>query len=160
MDTLIALVAEVGRTLRGQRMMLACAESCTGGLVCATLTQLPGSSEWFDSGYITYSNEAKIHMLGVNKHSLETFGPVSEEVVRQMAEGAVRQSHVQAGLAVSGIAGPGGGTPENPVGTIWFAWHLANGKTRSKVERIGGSRIDVQKGAVIIALQGLIDILS
>ena len=141
-------------------MMLACAESCTGGLVCATLTRIPGSSEWFDSGYISYSNAAKVRMLGVNQDSLEKFGPVSEEVVCQMAQGVVRESHVQVGLAVSGFAGPGGGTPENPLGTVWFAWHLVNGETRSKVERIKGSRIEVQQRAVIIALHGLIDILS
>ncbi|MBU6459806.1 MAG: CinA family protein [Proteobacteria bacterium] len=160
MDSLIQLATDVGGILKQKEKLLACAESCTGGLISATVTRVPGSSEWFDSGYVCYSNLAKARLLGINRATIEYYGPVSREIACLMAQRVVSNNDVDVGLAVTGIAGPGGGTPELDVGTVWFAWHLENGKTRSKVEHISGSRIEVQQRAVILALEGLIDILS
>jgi len=120
-DTALAkLAARVGRGLRRAGLKVVTAESCTAGWIAKALTDVPGSSEWLDSGYVTYSNEAKVRALGVSPRTLDRFGAVSAEAVREMALGALRASGVDAAVAVSGIAGPDGGTPEKPVGTVWL----------------------------------------
>jgi nicotinamide-nucleotide amidase len=114
------LAARAGQKLRAAGRRLVTAESCTGGWIAKALTDVPGSSQWFECGYVTYSNAAKMRDLGVAAPTLDTFGAVSEQTVREMAEGALRVSGATVALAVSGIAGPEGGTPEKPVGTVWF----------------------------------------
>ncbi|HEY5993816.1 MAG TPA: CinA family protein [Gallionellaceae bacterium] len=154
MDT---LAAQVGEMLKAHGLMLATAESCTGGGVAQAVTEIPGSSEWFERGFVTYANSAKIEMLGVSEETLRLHGAVSEAVVREMAEGALRHSHAQIALSVSGIAGPGGGTPEKPVGTVFFAWSLRNGETHARVHRLTGNRAEIRAQSVRIALQGLLE---
>jgi nicotinamide-nucleotide amidase len=114
------LAARVGHKLRAAARRIVTAESCTGGWVSKALTDIPGSSQWFECGFVTYSNEAKMRDLGVSPVTLESFGAVSEQAVREMAEGALRVAHANVALAVSGIAGPDGGAPGKPVGTVWF----------------------------------------
>lgn len=116
------LVQQLAAKLTEKGWMLATAESCTGGMIAAACTDLAGSSQWFDRGFVTYSNEAKIEMLGVPAELIAQHGAVSEEVVRAMAEGAIRHSRAQVSIAVTGIAGPGGGSVEKPVGTVWVGW--------------------------------------
>ena len=118
---LVALAAEIGRYLQQQQQVLACAESCTGGLVASALTAIAGSSAWFSCGWVTYANAAKMQQLHVPEALLTEQGAVSEAVARAMAEGALRQADADVALAISGIAGPGGGSPEKPVGTAWLA---------------------------------------
>lgn len=138
--------------------MLATAESCTGGGVAQAVTEISGSSEWFERGFVTYANAAKVEMLGVSKETLHVHGAVSEATVREMAEGALRHSHAHLSLAVSGIAGPGGGTPEKPVGTVWFAWSQRGGPTHARLHRLTGSRAEIREQSVRIALQGLLEL--
>lgn len=159
-DDLYCLAEEVGRALKQRAMMLATAESCTGGWVGEAVTAVPGSSLWFDRGYITYTNEAKQEMLGVSAATLEQYGAVSERTVREMASGALKHSRAQAALAISGIAGPGGGSPEKPVGTVWFAWGFANGAVTSERRQFAGDRREVRRQAVAFGLQGLLERLK
>jgi nicotinamide-nucleotide amidase len=154
-DALLKLAAEVGAALKTRGWMLALAESCTGGGMAAAVTAVPGSSGWFECGYVTYSNPSKIEMLGVSPQTLELEGAVSEAVVREMARGAVNHSHAQVAAAISGIAGPDGGTPEKPVGTVCFAW--ASGKHLSSATIcFQGSREKVRQQAVEYALRGVL----
>jgi nicotinamide-nucleotide amidase len=126
---LYELAARVGHKLHAAGRRLATAESCTGGWVAKALTDVPGSSDWFECGYVTYSNAAKVRDLQVSPGTLAQFGAVSEQVVREMAEGALRVTGATVALAVSGIAGPGGATPEKPVGTVWFCAAARAGST-------------------------------
>lgn len=116
------LVRQLAAKLTEKGWMLATAESCTGGMIAAACTDLAGSSQWFERGFVTYSNEAKTEMLGVPAELIAKHGAVSEEVVRAMAEGAIRHSRAQVSIAVTGVAGPGGGSAEKPVGTVWVGW--------------------------------------
>ncbi|MGB6098832.1 MAG: CinA family protein [Comamonas thiooxydans] len=118
------LVRQLAARLTEKGWMLATAESCTGGMIAAACTDLAGSSQWFERGFVTYSNEAKTEMLGVPAELIAKHGAVSEEVVRAMAEGAIRHSRAQVSIAVTGVAGPGGGSAEKPVGTVWVGWGL------------------------------------
>ncbi len=154
------LAAQVGRSLHAHGFMLATAESCTGGGVGQAITDIAGSSEWFERGFITYSNESKREMLGVSQDALKLHGAVSEAVVREMVAGALQKSRAQVALAVSGIAGPSGGTPEKPVGTVWFAWGLRSGVTYTKLHHLGGSRAEIRVQSVRIALQGVLELLG
>lgn len=154
------LASQVGAALHAHGMMLATAESCTGGGVASAVTEIAGSSAWFDRGFVTYSNQAKVQMLGVVPETLAHFGAVSEATVREMVEGALRNSQAQVALAVSGIAGPGGGTPEKPVGTVWFAWGIKDGVKIARLHRLAGSRAEIRTQAVRIALQGVIELLG
>jgi len=140
--------------------MLATAESCTGGGVAQAITEVAGSSAWFERGFVTYSNLAKQQMLGVRESTLIQHGAVSEMAVREMAEGALQHSNAQVALAVSGIAGPGGGVAGKPVGTVWFAWGIKQGETRAQRFQLGGNRAEVRAQAVRIALQGVADLLN
>ncbi|MDP1709128.1 MAG: CinA family protein [Gammaproteobacteria bacterium] len=153
------LAAQVGRTLKRQGLMLATAESCTGGWVAQAITAVPGSSVWFERGFITYTNIAKHEMLDVPAAVLRAHGAVSEATVCRMAEGALRHSHAQISLAVSGIAGPGGATRSKPVGTVCLAWAGDGRVTRSCSMRFKGGREAVRRQAVFAALQGVLDFL-
>jgi nicotinamide-nucleotide amidase len=159
-DELYRLAESVGNALKQHGMMLATAESCTGGWVGEAVTAVPGSSLWFDRGFITYTNEAKQEMLGVAAATLEQHGAVSEQTVREMVSGALNNSRAKVALAISGIAGPGGGTPEKPVGTVWFAWGFANGAVASEWRQFSGDRREVRRQAVERGLQGLLERLK
>ena len=158
-DDLYALAQAVGRVALAQRVRIAVAESCTGGLVAGAITAVAGSSDWFDSGFVTYSNDAKVRQIGVPAATLERFGAVSEETALAMAQGALRASGAHWGLAVTGIAGPGGGTSDKPVGTVCFAWAGPAGAQASRT-LLAGDRAGIRRESVRIALQGLLGRLA
>ena len=143
--------------LRARGWRMATAESCTGGLIAAACTSLAGSSDWFERGFVTYSNEAKTAMLGVPAALIQAHGAVSEAVARAMVEGALQQAPVQLAVAVTGIAGPGGAVPGKPVGTVWLAWGTAGGAGEIHAERLQlpGDRAAVRGATVAAALQRL-----
>ena len=150
------IIQNIADALRQRGWLLATAESCTGGLIAAACTDLAGSSDWFERGFVTYSNAAKAELLGVPPESIAQHGAVSEPVARAMAEGALRRSHAQLSVAVTGVAGPGGGSADKPVGTVWFAW-CADGRTESQRMRFDGDRAAVRAQTVLHALQGLLN---
>ncbi len=154
------LSVRVGEALLARKSMLACAESCTGGWVSEVVTATAGSSQWFERGFVTYSNAAKQEMLGVKADTLRQDGAVSEAVVREMAAGALRRSHAQAALAISGVAGPAGGSPGKPVGTVCFAWVLQGGEPTAETLHFSGDRKAVRRQSVVYALQGLLRALD
>ena len=154
------LAAEVGALLKSHGLLLVTAESCTGGGVAQAITEVAGSSAWFECGFVTYSNLSKQQMLGVRETTLSQYGAVSEIVVREMVAGALQHSAAQVALAVTGIAGPDGGTADKPVGTVWFAWGIKNGETRAQRYQLGGNRAAVRAQSVRIALQGVVDLLN
>lgn len=139
--------------------MLATAESCTGGLIAAACTDLAGSSTWFERGFVTYANAAKTEMLGVDATLIDTFGAVSEPVARAMAVGALTHAHAQVAIAVTGVAGPSGGSLDKPVGTVWFGFALANTVT-TEVKHFAGDRSAVRQATVRHALVRVADLLS
>jgi nicotinamide-nucleotide amidase len=151
-----ALVADL--MLKNQ-WKLATAESCTGGLIAAACTDLAGSSAWFERGFVTYSNEAKTEMLGVDAALIAQHGAVSEEVVRAMALGALAHSHAQVAVAVTGVAGPSGGSTEKPVGTVWMAWALP-GQLVSEACHFEGNRATVRAASVQHAVHQLLALLA
>jgi len=157
---LYQLAEEVGAALKARGLMLATAESCTGGWVSEAVTMVPGSSEWFERGFVTYTYVSKREMLGVKEATLDKHGAVSEAVVREMVEGALARSHAQVAVAVSGVAGPTGGTPGKPVGTVCFAWGRKGGRLRSETQRYAGDREAVRKQSVEHALKGLLAVLG
>jgi nicotinamide-nucleotide amidase len=150
---------QLAAVLLQHQRKLATAESCSGGLIAAACTDLAGSSDWFERGFVTYSNEAKSAMLGVPAPLIASHGAVSEAVARAMAEGAVEQSLAQVALAVTGIAGPSGGSVDKPVGTVWFAWCLPTGTT-SEVQHFAGDRATVRAATVQHALARLLTLLK
>jgi nicotinamide-nucleotide amidase len=152
---LYALAEQLGRALLARGWMLAAAESCTGGWIAQAVTMVPGSSHWFDRGFVTYSNDAKQAMLGVRPETLSRYGAVSEQTVLEMAAGALDRSSARVAVAVSGVAGPDGGSTDKPVGTVWIAWALRNGGLRAQRCQFAGDRDDVRRQSVIRALQGL-----
>lgn len=158
-EELNQLARELRDKLNAHDWMLATAESCTGGWVGQLVTAVSGSSNWYERGFITYANEAKIEMLGVPPATLALYGAVSEETARAMAAGALTHSHAQAALAISGIAGPDGGTLEKPVGLVCYGWALADGTLMSSTCRLGGNRDEIRSRAVAAALRGLIDLI-
>jgi len=149
-----ALVLQLAELLQQQGRMMATAESCTGGLIAGACTDLSGSSNWLERGFVTYSNEAKTEMLGVDAALIAAQGAVSEPVARAMAEGAVAHSRALAAVAVTGVAGPTGGSPEKPVGTVWFGWSV-DGHVRTERRRFDGDRAAVRAATVHYALQTL-----
>ena len=153
-EQLAHAVQSLARTLLRRQWMLATAESCTGGMVAAACTDLAGSSAWLERGFVTYSNAAKTAMLGVDAQLIATGGAVSEAVARAMAQGALAHSRAQVALAITGVAGPGGGSVAKPVGTVWFAfagpWGLHSG-----LQHFEGDRAAVRQDAALHALQGL-----
>ena len=146
--------AALGQALRERGWTIACAESCTGGLVCRALTEIAGSSEWFERGFISYSNAAKADMLGVSTDTLKVRGAVSEETAREMAEGALARSRAQLSLAITGIAGPGGAAPGKPVGTVCFGWTALDSEARTETRHFTGDRSSVRAQAALYALLG------
>jgi len=155
-----ARVAGLAERLLARGEWLACAESCTGGWVAKVCTDLPGSSGWFERGFVTYTNQAKQDMLGVSGATLEARGAVSEATVREMAEGVLTHSAAHWALAISGIAGPGGGSADKPVGTVWMAWAGPDGWRRVECYHFPGDREMVRRQAVAAALQGLLEQLD
>ncbi len=154
------LAQQVGVALKTRALMLATAESCTGGWIGAAITAVPGSSDWYERGFITYAYVAKREMLGVKANTLEKFGAVSEQTVREMAAGALAASYAQVAVAVSGTAGPAGGTPEKPVGTVCLAWALRNGEPVAETRHFAGDREAVRRQTVERALDGVLELLG
>jgi nicotinamide-nucleotide amidase len=159
-QTLVDLAAELGAFLKARDWILTLAESCTGGLVSATITEIPGSSAWFDRGFVTYSNVAKIEMLGVLPNTLEKFGAVSEETAREMALGALNHSQANVAISITGIAGPDGGSVEKPVGTVCFAWAGKNIPPSSMTKKISGNRREIRDESTATALGELLKLLA
>ena len=153
-----ALVLQLAELLQQQGRMMATAESCTGGLIAGACTDLSGSSNWFERGFVTYSNAAKTELLGVDPALIAAEGAVSEPVARAMAEGAVARSRAQVAVAVTGVAGPSGGSAEKPVGTVWFGWSV-QGRVRTERRRFDGDRAAVRAATVHHALQTLLTLL-
>ena len=154
-----SLAERIAARLKTGGAMLATAESCTGGWAAQALTAIAGSSAWFERGFVTYSNEAKQELLGVSKRTLKKFGAVSEETAREMARGALRRSRGSIALAVTGVAGPGGGSRTKPVGMVCFAW--ARGRSVwSETLRLKGNRDAVRRQSVLHALRGVLKLLE
>ena len=153
------LAHQVGRALRTAGGALVTAESCTGGWVAQALTSVPGASEWFERGFVTYSNAAKEEMLGVERATLERHGAVSEETACEMALGALRHSRGTVAVAITGVAGPSGGTSAKPVGLVCFAW-ATRGETRIESRHFAGDRESVRRQSVERALQGVLELLQ
>ncbi len=156
-ESMYALVAELGRALLARGWRVTVAESCTGGLLAGAITSVAGSSDWFDVGFVTYSNGAKAALLGVPESVLTAHGAVSEETARAMAEGALAQSGADIAAAVTGIAGPSGGTPAKPVGTVCFAWARRGAAAESTTCHLAGDRAGVRAASVTFALEGLLE---
>ena len=156
MSRVESLVLALAQALRGAGLRLATAESCTGGLIAAACTAVAGSSDWFERGFVTYSNEAKIEAIGVDAALIQAHGAVSEEVARAMAAGALAHSRAQLALAVTGIAGPGGATPGKPVGTVWLALARRDGAAQAELLQLDGDRRSIREQAVERALRRLL----
>jgi len=156
----MSILEEVSTKLHAKELLLATAESCTGGWVAKVITDLPGSSAIFDRGFVTYSNQAKQEMLGVSKKTLATFGAVSEQVVFEMARGVLRNSDADIALAISGVAGPSGGTSDKPVGMVCFGWIVFDGNAQAEIVYFDGNRDSIRKQSVEYALKGLLKILD
>ena len=160
LNNLEILSADLGALLQKNKMFFTSAESCTGGLLSQSIVSVPGSSAWFGCSFITYSNISKQKILGVSKDTLKAFGAVSEEVVNEMVIGALDESHADLGIAISGIAGPGGGTDERPVGTVCVAWKLKGSETIKSTFLFEGNRNEVRYQTVITGLEGAIELLK
>ncbi|PIE68946.1 MAG: damage-inducible protein CinA [Deltaproteobacteria bacterium] len=152
------VVVQLGDCLKARAWMMATAESCTGGLVGHTLTNVAGSSQWYLGGIISYANALKTQLLGVDTDILERHGAVSEPCVRAMAQGVCRVTGADVGVALSGIAGPSGGTSDKPVGTVWIGWHVA-GQTKAVCEHFAGTRDDVKhqsaRAAIFLLMEAM-----
>jgi len=152
------LARKLGEAMKARGLKLATAESCTGGWVAMALTAIPGSSDWFERGYVTYSNAAKREDLGVAEQTLRQHGAVSEEVAREMAAGAIKRARAQVALAITGVAGPTGGSAEKPVGLVCFAWAHGS-KMASETRRFDGDRESVRRQSVLHALERVLELL-
>jgi nicotinamide-nucleotide amidase len=159
-DSLTYLVQRLADTLQAHNMKLVVAESCTGGGIAQTITEMPGSSGWFERGFVSYSNESKMELLNVSAETLNTFGAVSVEAAAEMAQGALQNSHAQISVAVTGIAGPEGGTDDKPVGTVCFAWSSITMGTVTTSTQFQGDRQAVRLQSILMALEGLLDMLE
>ncbi|SFJ98329.1 nicotinamide-nucleotide amidase [Methylophaga sulfidovorans] len=149
-------IIQVAETLNKNHLMLATAESCTGGWVAKCCTDIAGSSSWFERGFVTYSNQAKQDQLGVQSASLQQYGAVSQTVAEEMALGALKHSRADISVALTGIAGPGGGTESKPVGTVWIGWARQPNKVISQLFQFEGDRESIRRQAVLKALSGII----
>ena len=156
-DILTTLATLVGARLKSKGLKLATAESCTGGWVAQAATSVSGSSDWFDRGFVTYSNDAKREMLGVRAETLAAHGAVSENTAREMAAGALDRSGAGVAVSVTGVAGPTGGSAEKPVGMVCFAWSLRGGAVESETRHFEGDREAIRRQSVIRSLQGLLE---
>jgi nicotinamide-nucleotide amidase len=165
-DPQLEIASAVAQTLINRGWKIALAESCTGGLVCAKLTDLAGSSDWLERGYVTYSNAAKSECLNVPAETIESFGAVSEQVAKAMAEGALRNANVNAAISITGIAGPTGGSPEKPVGTVCFGWAVKENigddlvNTVTLTKHFNGDRQIVREQARDFALSQFLELLK
>ena len=157
---LYELATQVGSALCARQQILAVAESCTGGWIGKSVTDIAGSSGWFDRGFVTYSNAAKTELLGVREATLARHGAVSAEVVTEMVAGALERSRADIALAVSGVAGPDGGTADKPVGTVYLAWALRGNPTHTVRQHFDGDREAVRLATVAAALQGVLDVCA
>ena len=158
MAAIATLAAELGATLKARGLMLALAESCTGGMVAEAVTSIAGSSAWFDRAFISYSNLAKVDMLGVSNQTLLQYGAVSEQTAAEMAQGAVKFSLAQISASITGIAGPDGGTADKPVGTVCFGFALKNG-VKTSTQHFTGSRDFIREQASIYAMTQLLELM-
>ena len=153
------LARQVGRRLKQTGAMLVTAESCTGGWVAQAVTSVAGSSDWFERGFVTYSNDAKQDLLGVKTATLQAHGAVSEETAREMAQGALARSKATLAVAVTGVAGPGGGSPGKPVGMVCFAW-ASKARTVAETRHFSGDRDSVRRQSVVRALEGVLESIA
>lgn len=160
MTTVIQQAEQLAELFLKSSSKLVTAESCTGGGLAEILTRIPGSSAWFERGFITYSNESKNELLSVPMETLEQYGAVSEETAIAMAEGALENSHADVSVSITGIAGPDGGTEEKPVGTVCFAWCKRGEPGKTTRIQFDGDRLKVREQACMLAMQGLIDLLQ
>ena len=160
LNNLENLSAELGALLQKKNMFFTSAESCTGGLLSQSIVSVPGSSGWFSCSFVTYSNISKHKILGVSKDSLKRFGAVSEEVVTEMVDGAVAESRADLGVAISGIAGPGGGSPDRPVGTVCIAWKLKDKQAVRSTFLFEGNRNEVRYATVVKSLEEAIELIK
>ncbi len=160
MATHTTLAIELGALLKTRNLSLVLAESCTGGMVAQAVTSVAGSSAWFDRGFVTYSNQAKIEMLNVSAKTLEKFGSVSEEVAAEMVLGALKNSHSHIAGSITGIAGPDGGSKEKPVGTVSFAWAEISQPVTAITKKFNGNREEIRQQATATLMTGLIELLK
>ncbi len=154
------MAERLARLLLARGMMVTVAESCTGGGIAQAMTNTPGSSKWFERGFVSYSNNSKKELLGVSEDTLVTFGAVSEQTAGEMATGALDNSHAQISVAVTGIAGPDGGTNEKPVGLVCFGWSIKDEPTKTASMVFQGDRNTIQQQSIRMAIQGLLDLLE
>lgn len=160
MNATFELASAVGEAAKARGIRIATAESCTGGLVAGAITDVAGSSDWFERGFVTYSNDAKREQLGVAQSTLDARGAVSEAVAAEMAVGALRASRADLAVAITGVAGPGGGTATKPVGMVCFAWATRRAPARTETANFAGDRTAVREASVERALRGLLDALK
>jgi nicotinamide-nucleotide amidase len=160
MDDLTRLAAKLGTVLKSKNAMLTLAESCTGGMAAEVITRVAGSSAWFERGFVTYSNAAKSEMLGVSSETINQFGAVSEETAREMALGALKHSHADFAISITGIAGPDGGSADKPVGTVCFAWVGKNLPLTSITNKISGNRQQIRHLSVEAAFLELLKLIT
>jgi nicotinamide-nucleotide amidase len=158
-DDVTRLARRLGVLAKKRKIDVVTAESCTGGGVATAMTRISGSAKWFERGFVTYTNVAKMEMLGVSRDTLKKHGAVSEEVAIEMARGALKHSHADISVAITGIAGPTGGSKRKPVGTVHFAWGVRGGPVQARRFRFGGDRVAVRLQSIYVAIQGLIDLL-
>ena len=154
-NELFEISQQLGRLLQSKDKKISTAESCTGGWISQIITDVPGSSAWFDRGFVTYSNAAKMQMLGVKPETLDTFGAVSAQTATEMANGALQNSDADCAIAVTGIAGPTGGTIKKPVGTVFIAWAYKNQETKVIKKELTGNRFEIRQQSVKLALKGI-----
>ncbi len=159
-DSSAALVTRIAEKLKAENARVSTAESCTGGWLAKTLTDLPGSSDWFEYGFVSYGDNAKQDLLAVPAETLDRYGAVSAEAVAAMADGALSRSGAELAVAVTGIAGPDGGSADKPVGTVWFAWARRGHDPISRCRRFDGDRNAVRRQSVVAALSGLLELLD
>ena len=159
-EKLYQLAECVGAALKAKGMMMATAESCTGGWIAQAVTAVPGSSEWFERGFVTYTYISKREMLGVKSETLDAHGAVSEQTVREMTAGALERSHAQVAVSVSGTAGPSGGTPQKPLGTVCIGWGAKDGALQSATKHFDGDREAVRRQAVVFALERVLELVG
>lgn len=157
---LYQLTESASQYLLSRQIKVCTAESCTGGYLAQMLTALPGSSEWFDCGFVTYSNASKQKLLNVPPQVIDTYGAVSENVAASMTQGALDLSAADLAIAITGIAGPGGGSAEKPVGTVWFAWQLRHQQAVTRCEHFKGDRTAIREQALAMALSMILQIPS
>jgi nicotinamide-nucleotide amidase len=159
-NTIATLAEKLGKLLLQKQLHLVTAESCTGGGVAYALTAIPGSSQWFECGFVTYSNDSKKDLLSVSDKTLQTYGAVSAETAKEMAEGAIRKSLGNTSVAITGIAGPDGGSADKPVGTVWFGWASDFFPTKTALKTFQGERQAIREQAIQYALSGLVELLE